>query len=429
MPTVSLAQVVQALDRDSQQLRIKKLLICTCYGHWENNPDRIQSIPMGDLVETVLMRSPTLESLQYELNRVVKTLSKPVEYAHVANRITSAAIFLYQQPTSSPPPNDQGESTLILDLETSNDDNESTSWLQTSNPAPSYNPYTEALNVLKQHPYHQRLKKLAVCACQNTWENDPDRLKSISWDKLLPQMLDLLPKRQNLEYVLSQIVNSLSKPEIYRPIAQTLIQTLLPLYEDEEEPELPFIDTQSPTAPLVTTFRAPLHPPAPPPPKPAPPARIQPTPMMPVGDGESTAFFAPPQQGFPLEGQEPNTSATAPDWQVQTIVPHDDALASPIYDPFDLRIEVMKYTNPLLVKILIYSLLYQRFDFYKSDWHQLREFDLDSLIQSLCQQFQHYQELETCLQSMAHELPEPDLMVQAAGTILRVLKPTYLQRL
>jgi len=101
---------------------------------------------------------------------------------------------------------------------------------------------------------------------------------------------------------------------------------------------------------------------------------------------------------------------------------------APLYDPFELRIELMKYTNPLMAKILIYSLLYEPFDFRTSDWQQLREFDLDSLIQTLYSQYRHYAELGTCLQSMADQLPDPELTVQAAGTLLRILKPMYLQR-
>ncbi|MGA1284741.1 MAG: hypothetical protein ACO34J_11880, partial [Prochlorothrix sp.] len=152
--------------------------------------------------------------------------------------------------------------------------------------------------------------------------------------------------------------------------------------------------------------------------------------------------YLSPTHAYPVYPPVDSTEVTIPDPQAygypaQPVPPQPVASpapaagpvkTAPLYNPFELRIELMKYTNPLMAKILIYSLLYEPFDFRTSDWRQLREFDLDSLIQTLYSQYRHYAELGTCLQSMADQLSDPDLMVQAAGTLLRVLKPMYLQR-
>ncbi|MGA1474995.1 MAG: hypothetical protein ACO4AI_07490 [Prochlorothrix sp.] len=571
MHPTTLDQIGQILDQSPQQIRIKKLLICTCYGTWETQNDRLNRVGMRDLVETVMMRSPTLDSLQYELNRVVKTLSKPVEYAHVANIIVRAMAWFYQQPTAVSPPEPSSAPLPSVPTAPQNSDEEQTGWLAA--PAaqlPPPNPYQEALNQLKTHPQGDRLKKLAICACSNTWESDPQKLALASWDRLLPQILDLVPTRQHLEYVMAQIVRSLSKPQVYQGVARALIQILLPLYEDAapltfrdttvpSPPPPPPVPPAPPTAPSAppaypspeaTAFAPqPIAPPAAPPATPAyypPPAYSSPpayyaeeaaeeatvvstTPIYsappPVApppqpdyansgnsNGEATVFGTepiappvapPPQPGYAnsgyangeatVFGTEPIAPPVAPPPQpgyatentvfsttpivhplapsgypgaeaTETTVPDPHAYGygvaanaaaidpatidpaaiespvanlafaagtaplAPTYDAFDLRIEMMKYTNPLMAKILIYSLLYEPFDLRTSDWQQLREFDLDSLIQTLYSQYQHYAELDTCLQSMANQLPDTDRAMQAAGTLLRVLKPMYLQR-
>ena len=520
-------RVAQRLEHNPQHLRIKKLLICTCYGIWESQVEQIHRISMRDLLETVLMRSPTLDSLHYELNRVVKTLSKPVEYAHVAHSIVTEMVCLYQQPTPPAPapettPEANPEATQVLapspkpGFPDPSLQGEQTGWLMAPNPEIVRNPYTEALQQLKTNPYGDRLKKLAVCACENIWENDPVRLKAMGWEKILPQLLDLLPQRQNLNYVLVSIVNSLSKPEVYRPIARTLVQILLPLY-DEDDPPLTFRDSPAeeqptqilapppPPSPLQAADTGLISPVAPPPhldtlqeattvgqpdprlnyPVPPPP----PAPAFPPSVSSDATVFStvPIHQSFsPAPAAAPDTGdatvfstvpldatvfSTVPlvesdsfgsrdqwepeqweqedwgqeDWEQEQWQSQDDssgltppngtAIAStptpspsPTYNAFDLRIELMKYTNPLMVKILIYSLLYCPFDFRTSDWQELKEFDLDSLVTSLYNQYHHYPELKTCLESMANQLPEPDLALQSAATLLRVLKPSYLQR-
>ena len=502
MPPMPLDRVAQALDQSSDQIRIKKLLICTCYGTWETRSESLNRMAMRDLLETVLMRSPTLDSLQYELNRVVKTLSKPVEYAHVANIIVRGMAWLYQKPAAPVAPPAVVEAPVpaappVAPGPLFGGDDEQTGWLATPAQIPPPNPYRNVLQQLKHHPQGTRLKKLAICACYNTWESDPAKLQGASWDKLLPQILDLIPQRQNLEYVMQQIVNSLSKPQTYRAIAQALTQILLPLYEDVSPP-LTFRDTPPPPPlpPLPVSAVNPMEEatvmsttpiaprPAPPPP-PAPvygmeeatvfstapivhPATPAPAGHAAYGDaaysdaaygheaygheaysdaaygdfvyGDST--YLSPTHASPVYPPVDSTEVTIPDPQAYSYpaqpVPPPPVSSpapaaglvktAPLYDPFELRIELMKYTNPLMAKILIYSLLYEPFDFRTSDWQQLREFDLDSLIQTLYSQYRHYAELGTCLQSMADQLPDPELTVQAAGTLLRILKPMYLQR-
>ncbi len=90
-----LERVVSTLARDPNLPRIKKLLYCACYGVWEDNAERLNQVSLQEIVQGVWERSPTLEALQFQLNRVVKTLNKPVAYAHVANVVLQVLNDLY----------------------------------------------------------------------------------------------------------------------------------------------------------------------------------------------------------------------------------------------------------------------------------------------------------------------------------------------
>jgi hypothetical protein len=49
-----LDQVALALAQDEQQQRIKKLLICNCYGKWEAHPDKVDRISWRQLLVDTL---------------------------------------------------------------------------------------------------------------------------------------------------------------------------------------------------------------------------------------------------------------------------------------------------------------------------------------------------------------------------------------
>ncbi|NJM57462.1 MAG: hypothetical protein HC857_08530, partial [Synechococcales cyanobacterium RU_4_20] len=225
-----LDRVVSDLERDQNLPRIKKLLYCSCYGVWEDDVTRLERVTLREIARGVWERSPTLDALQFQLNRIVKTLNKPVEYAHVANSILRVMTQLYRdtyditrplgRPAASPPP--------------------ATQWLG-AEPAkpPMLSPAELEVHVVQAllaHPEQIRLKKLLLCVCKNIWENDPARLMAQNWADLLRETQDLIPTLENLDYVLQAIVKSLSKPLDYLPIASTLIQSIRPLYENRPKP-------------------------------------------------------------------------------------------------------------------------------------------------------------------------------------------------
>lgn len=89
-------QQFQALA-PAAQLRVKKLLLLTCRGTWENAADRLEALSLPELVRELHQIAPTAESLKTTLNQVAQALSKPDAYSQVAETITLACQRLYSE--------------------------------------------------------------------------------------------------------------------------------------------------------------------------------------------------------------------------------------------------------------------------------------------------------------------------------------------
>jgi len=77
------------------QTRIKKLLLLTCRGTWENGADKLAALSLLELVQELHQIAPTAESLKTTLNQVAQAVSKPTEYSQVAVTISLVFQTLY----------------------------------------------------------------------------------------------------------------------------------------------------------------------------------------------------------------------------------------------------------------------------------------------------------------------------------------------
>lgn len=506
-----LDRVVSDLERDQNLPRIKKLLYCSCYGVWEDDVTRLERVTLREIARGVWERSPTLDALQFQLNRIVKTLNKPVEYAHVANSILRVMTQLYRdtyditrplgRPTASPAP--------------------ATQWLG-AEPAkpPMLSPAeleAHVVQALLAHAEQIRLKKLLLCVCKNIWENDPARLMAQNWTDLLRETQDLIPTLENLDYVLQAIVKSLSKPLDYLPIASTLIQSIRPLYENRPKPtdtlfygidnspsrqqpestqfyESPVYESPAGESPAGESpvhespahqspaYEAPVYE------APAPatgplhglngltpslsltPEEI-PTGLLTATHQHATPQHATPQpfnspERFPpslMEGRAGESERTTAKFGVGEFAgeevdeggeldlgefgelsgrspqlvpalghPAETAPGSAValapldtQDDFGLRLELLRYANPLMVKIVLFSAIHRLFRFSEQDWTELRHHTLLGLVATLRSNYPNFTDVETklCLTAESIELKENALKTVAA--LLKVLRPYY----
>jgi hypothetical protein len=88
--------VVERLQREPDEIRIKKLLLLTCRNTWENNSKKLAQLNLLDLVQELHQIAPTIESLTASLTQVSKALSKPKEYTQIAAIISNAFQSCYE---------------------------------------------------------------------------------------------------------------------------------------------------------------------------------------------------------------------------------------------------------------------------------------------------------------------------------------------
>lgn len=94
-------------------------------------------------------------------------------------------------------------------------------------------------------------------------------------------------------------------------------------------------------------------------------------------------------------------------------------------DLFDIKLDIMRYTNPLRAKILIFSTLYHQFRYTEDELSLLKRQELDDLIIKLYRACPSVTQLKNKLNTTAKNLPISSENLQAAETILMALQGYY----
>ncbi|WP_413175784.1 hypothetical protein [Anabaena azotica] len=232
----------------------------------------------------------------------------------------------------------------------------------------------EVAQDLEQDPNSKRIKKLIFCACKNIWANDQEMLDRYTFKELIQELCSLNPNREYLNYTLSQIVNSLNKPAEYAIIASIILNKIDKLYLAISKP-------------TETIFNQ-------------------------SDQQESTEIISHQPQ------QQISSNNNYIDQSINYQIKYE-------YNQFDLRQNIMAYTNPLRAKIVIFSALYHRFTFKTEDWLKLRAIELDSLLEKLFDSCSTIIELELKINNSVISLGNQDENAQTASTIIRFMKSFY----
>lgn len=94
-------------------------------------------------------------------------------------------------------------------------------------------------------------------------------------------------------------------------------------------------------------------------------------------------------------------------------------------DLFDVRLKILRHTNPLRAKILIFSILYHPFKFSTRDWLTIKMQDLDNLIRHLYSICPIPTELEERLHETTRKLNRQEEDFTTASVIFKAMKPLY----
>ena len=412
-PQSLIEEISDDLEMSADPIRAKKLVCLVCTGILENDLKRLDNFSFVELLEDIYQQYPTIESLKENLVKSVKTIAvhKQRQYLIVAKIIFNAASKLYQQSivpaisktmqSSAPDSSSQpvipqisynvshlvinaGSAQLVAPFDTShvntshnqsNFTEEERSLIDESftdespvddlylNEEPDI--YALAIHDIDIDAQQIRLKKLLLYAYQDVWENDLSQLNSVDWLSLLRELISFMPTFPQLIALIQEAVQRVSKPAEYVVIGNLLLTKLERLYPDRLDP-----DSFSAIAPVIN---------------------------------------------------QPNNQSYQ-SYQSDRKIPFDPKIAD---DLFDLRLELMRFTNSMRTKILLFSVLYYPFDPDRDNWHDLRTHRLDGLLHQLFYAYPSFIKAEKSIWKTARSLNEPTAYTQSANYILQAIKVLY----
>lgn len=390
--------------------RIKKLLFCVVRQTWPTDGLMLESLGLETLLDELQERYSTLAEVETELSAVVSTLNKPAEYTLIANLVLSQIQPLYHH----------GETGF-----------------RETRPLPPEEAYEAIAQQIDQSTYRDRFKKLLLCATTNRWESDSTLLAALHLPTLLRTLRRLATRLSDLNAILTSIVATLNKPEEYAIIATVLVDYLKPLYPEPATAVAasPALETQAAEHTLDLTADGPPPVPLAPPalkrsaaaetlaaehtldltadcpaPAPADPAISETTAELAIDD--------PSLPGIAL-------SAIAP--CAPTPIPPKAPTAPPLeYNLFDVKQDVMQYTNALQAKLLLTALLQGRAIAADAEnFHTLRQMLLDQLLEQMLTRFSTFSALEERLRAIAPTLPPALEGPQTANALLQAVRRIY----
>jgi len=378
---LSLDRIVKNLETHDNSTRIKKLMVYTCQSQWENEPSILNQYAFSDLIQQLRASHVSLDQLRSTLYSFAETLNRQAEYLVVADTIIHQLEPLYSEPE---------EFTQVVAVKSPPKAATQPPWI-----------VLETASELAEDSNILRIKKLMLYVSQNHWETDSQILDQLNFADLIQDLRESYPSIKKLSAALKQQVQTLNRQADYIVVAKTILKVLQKLYTDDSE-----------ITSVKSAKAARSQPPAPPPTTLPSQANTGNRNTRKQVEKDNPIEFN--RQSPLVQGQEIRQSAT----QATT------SQTCP-YDPFDLRLNVMKYTTPLRAKLLIFSVLYHPIKKTQHDWLLMKAKPLDDLLFELFSTCATLEELETKLYQTAQALEDTDENTQAAGAIAQSMKRFY----
>jgi hypothetical protein len=379
LPPSLLNETVRHLENHEESLRIKKVVFCLCKKYWENNLNVLNAFTLGDLIKELIKAYETIDLFKTALVKLIKTLNRPNIYTEVAKVLFDRMSRLYKYLEDEP------QTAIVVSSSSSS---------------------SELLNTvtakLQSHQEQARIKKVIYSVCRRRWENDIETVESYSLQSLIRELMQHYPTQDELQQALSKLVQNINKQNLYLAIANLIVNQLSVLYKHQQENnEL----EEGPSTHIVNTQ------------------------LVQVNN-----FSLVPNSIEPQQLAQQNFGTSVIDLSVQPVVgtlpptplqPEPAQLEQPQkkLNFFELRLEIMQYTNPLRAKVLLFSVLYQSWDKSNQDWAMLRSYTLDDLLKELIQSTKNITDIETKLFSAARVLADFEANMQTASTIVEAIKP------
>ncbi|NCS24523.1 MAG: hypothetical protein GPI96_08410 [Microcystis aeruginosa BS13-02] len=389
--------VVRYLDGHEEKLRIKKLIFCICRKYWENDPNILNPVTIEDLMKELLQIRTSQEQLTFSVYQLVKSLNRPEIYTEVATVIIEQTSKLYSNIADAY--NNQlltVEPKVNPSFDTVNNDvnNEEDHLLR------------QVVSSLENHQETARIKKLMFAASKNRWENDQALINNHGLTNIILELRRNNPNFLSLRQTLSQVAENINKKALYLTLADIILTQLEPLYdndnnyeEEDNNSKIQILNNQIVDLNNNCDYASKT-------------ASFSPSRSEPVNSASSGIDLNEPQLVMELQFAEPDSlnNNTSNFSQI------------PAYDPFEIRLEIFQYANPLRAKILIFSLLFYPWERSGQDWSTLRSYTLEDLLQQLIESGKSLKDIEIQLYNIAQTQMDTDANVQTAGILVQALQ-------
>ena len=377
----------RALEQNPEVRRIKKLVFATYQGVWENDPKALAQFELLSLLQKLHRRHLTLISLAKALQAVASRLNRKDIYLGLVDSIVMALEPIY-----------------------SGADEEA---LAAANAVaiPLYERYQDIAEHLTQQPDRLRIQKLLYAIIHTTWENDPAILERHIMVDLVADVHHIAPTETDLGYHLERIIKRLNRQSRYTQLAFIISEAFHPLYGLPKET---VCDHACPASEVSDGGQTRMV-----------SGEIR-TVSGEISNGENgltslTCWVSAEVSEEHTCAQSKATLST----ESLAETPLDTVKSRDRASLFKLRLEIMRYTNPLRAKILLLSTVRSPFSATPQDWTTLKSKSLDDLIQETFKYCKTFADLESKLTIMCHCVDNVEENIQAAGAILQAMKLFY----
>lgn len=242
------ASLARQFSRDSQAVRMKKLLLFACYGQWENNLERLHTVTLEPVILQLRDGYASFQQLQAHLQATVNQLSKPAEYSQVADALLVNLSDLYPE-TQVGKGEEEEEPTAFMGGFNPN--------VFVSSGNPLFMRQLQIAKALDLHPDRDRIAKLLICITRQQWETDPLALAQADVRELVDEVWRLCSTLDDVQQAMVTVIQRISKRGEYAAIAKMILQQLKPLYEYIAPPP------HEPTTEGIIASLPPMFPPVP----------------------------------------------------------------------------------------------------------------------------------------------------------------------
>ncbi|WP_071515220.1 hypothetical protein [Geitlerinema sp. PCC 9228] len=232
--------IAQEFEEDVNAIRIKKLLHFVCYGIWENNLSNLIEIQMSDLIVRLIDVHADIEELQSALDSIVCRINKSEEYTVIANTIISKLQPLYEADTRNTDNQNVEDNSQVPPVPYAWDPEDSSHQER----------FFEIRMKIMQQTNPLRAKILIFSTLyRRFYGHDKDWLvvREKSLDEMLRYLSSVCTTPQKLQEKLYNTAKNLENPQENMQAAKTIVQAMMPCYENVPQPQPTRIDSTEKT--------------------------------------------------------------------------------------------------------------------------------------------------------------------------------------